>query len=145
MRTDYKVKASRIKYRQANKDKIAADSKKWNEANREASRAINLERQRAYRKTKAGITTCMYGGMKVSSGRRQHVVPNFSSKQLREWVFSQPNFEQLYIDWVASDYNRWKKPSCDRIDSALPYTFDNLQLMTWKENDEKEKLEKTKS
>lgn len=134
-----KVKASRDKWNQSNKDKLAGYNKKWNEDNKEANRAINLERQRAYRKTKVGVVTCIYGGMKVSSKRRQHPAPNFSSKELREWIFSQPNFEQLYTDWVASDYSRWMKPSCDRIDSSLPYTFDNLQLMTWRENDKKEK------
>ena len=40
--------------------------------------------------------------------------------------------------WKSSGYNRWTKPSVDRLDDNLGYSFDNIQLMTWKENNEKQ-------
>ncbi len=88
------------------------------------------------RTSKEILTTDMISSQRLNSKRRGHTAPPYTSLQFREWVFAQPNFNQLYDDWVASGYETMMKPSCDRNDSTLPYSFDNITLMTWKQNHE---------
>lgn len=52
-------------------------------------------------------------------------------------MFSQPNFEELFINWEKSGYKKDLIPSCDRLNDYKPYTLDNIQLMTWAENNQK--------
>lgn len=85
-------------------------------------------------KTKKGLVTSMYTHQRTSSKHRDHNPPNYSLSQLKDWVFSQPNFEVLYKEWVESGYDKWNKPSCDRIDDYKPYSFSNIRLVTWREN-----------
>lgn len=87
-----------------------------------------------YLKTKDGLVTTIYKGQRNSSRLRNSNHPDYSKEQLKEWLFSQPNFSELYDNWVASGYNKWLKPSCDRLKDNLPYSIANLQLITWEEN-----------
>jgi hypothetical protein len=50
------------------------------------------------------------------------------------------NFYELYNNWIDSGYKKSDKPSVDRIDDYKGYSFDNIQLMTWKENNKKNTL-----
>ena len=63
--------------------------------------------------------------------------PNYSLSELEQWVRSQDTFFSLAKAWKESNFNKWLKPSCDRVDNNLPYTFANMQLMTTKENCDK--------
>ena len=90
-----------------------------------------------YSKTVRGLITRIYGHQKQSSKHRGHVMPDYSKDELKEWILSQSNFQELYDNWVKSDYYKMLKPSCDRDKNNLPYTLDNLTLMTWKENEDK--------
>jgi hypothetical protein len=44
------------------------------------------------------------------------------------------NFKVLYKNWVKSGYEKNFRPSVDRLDSTKGYSFDNIRLVTWKEN-----------
>lgn len=87
-----------------------------------------------YRKTKKGLTTTIYSSQRQHSKDRGHPLPPYNLEQFREWIYSQPNFEKLYSDWVQSNYDKQTKPSVDRVSNYKPYTLDNIQLVTWKEN-----------
>jgi len=43
-------------------------------------------------------------------------------------------FNLLYAYWTANNCLKDYKPSIDRINSFKPYSFDNIQIMTAKEN-----------
>ena len=53
------------------------------------------------------------------------------------WMIKQDNFVELFNNWKLSGYESRLKPSGDRLDDYKPYTFDNLQLITWGENSDK--------
>ncbi len=95
-----------------------------------------------YRKTKQGLIGTIYQSQKLSSKNRNMELPNYTLKELREWCHKQPKFDKLYLDWVVSGYNKMKVPSIDRLDDYKPYTFDNIQLMNWEENDLKGKSDR---
>ena len=69
-------------------------------------------------------------------------MPDYTKSAFSNWLFSQPEFHRLYDLWVASGYLKMEKPSCDRKDDYAPYAFDNLQIITWQENDEKGKSDR---
>jgi hypothetical protein len=87
----------------------------------------------------------MYADQKKRSIKRNHPLPDYTKKQFKEWLVSQSNFERIYNDWINSNYETKLKPSVDRKESNLYYTFNNIQLMTWLENNEKGKSEKNKN
>ena len=97
-------------------------------------KACSNEATSAYKKTKQGLVAQMYGRQRDSSRHRKHPMPDYTLDQLREWVFAQPNFEELYNNWVASGYKKDLVPSCDRLNDNLPYTLDNLRLVKFRVN-----------
>lgn len=90
-----------------------------------------------FRKTEKGVTGRMMSGQVDKSKRRGHLAPSYNLKQLREFLYSKTNFLELYSEWVNSDYDKWKRPTCDRLDDSKPYSLDNIQVVTWRENDDK--------
>jgi hypothetical protein len=50
---------------------------------------------------------------------------------------SRDNFKDMHTKWIESNMESSLKPSVDRINPLKPYTKDNIQLMTWGENDRK--------
>ena len=87
-----------------------------------------------YSKTKVWLIGIMYASQRWSSKKRGHNNPNYTRIELQEWIFNNSAFEMLYNNWKNNWYSKMLKPSCDRINNEKPYTFNNLQLITWKEN-----------
>ena len=90
--------------------------------------------QAEYRRTKNGLIARMYSGMRTHSVQRGHAHPEFTLYELREWVYSQHNFQALYDNWVASGYKTMMVPSCDRTDDYMGYSLNRLTLTTWRNN-----------
>lgn len=91
----------------------------------------------AYAKTPEGVATKIYGHQKFGSKKRGHDMPEYSKAEFQTWLFQQPNWSSLFEVWVSSGYNSNFKPSVDRIEDDLGYSFENIQLMTWRENNDK--------
>lgn len=89
------------------------------------------------RKTKDGVTCDMYAHHRGHSKTRGHKEPEYNLQELRYWCYEQDIFHALFDDWVKSGYDKWHKPSIDRIDPNKHYFFENMQLMTFRENNKK--------
>ena len=85
-------------------------------------------------KTKAGLVSKIFKTQKISSKSRGHIQPTYTKEELREWLYSKPLFHILYDNWKRLDYQKNYIPSVDRKDDDIGYTMDNIQLMTWGEN-----------
>ena len=97
-----------------------------------------------YSKKKIGVVSAIYGKQREKSKKRGHIPPQYTNKELTEWLFSQELFHVLYNNWVVSGYKKHLKPSIDRKNNDIHYCFENIQLMTWGENDNKERIAKRK-
>lgn len=86
------------------------------------------------KKTHNWVLNEMYFGMIKHSKNRNYSEPNFTNKQFKEWCFSNTEFINIYDKWAESKYNKWNKPSVDRINNYKSYTFDNIRIVTWLEN-----------
>jgi hypothetical protein len=97
---------------------------------------------RRYKKSKEGLIRGMYIQEKRNSKQRKHNPPNYSLDEFRDWFYAQNNFEELYDEWVDSNYNKHLTPSVDRIDDLKPYTVENIRLVTWISNVKKSHTDK---
>ena len=90
-----------------------------------------------YYLTKKGIVTRLFSNQKLGSTKRGHAKPSYTKGELSNWLFSNKKFDVIYEEWVKSGYLKTMRPSVDRIDDTKGYSFDNIQLMTWGENNNK--------
>lgn len=79
----------------------------------------------------------MYFAQRMRSRQRKHDMPNYTLAEFKEWCLSQAVFHRLFDEWKASGYKVMLSPSTDRIDDKKPYTFDNIVITTWAENNRK--------
>ena len=98
------------------------------------------ECQKIYKRSIPLLISNIYTHQKEASKKRCHNPPIYSKGQLMVWVLSQPNFLLLYSNWVKSDYKKHLIPSVDRLNDFKGYSFDNIQLITFRENNTKSKL-----
>lgn len=89
------------------------------------------------RYSKQGVVKTMYAAQKKKSKDRGYLPPNYTEATLYNWVVAQPVFHELYQSWVDSGYQSRFKPSCDRINDYISYRLDNLIIVTWNENNQK--------
>ena len=114
------------------KEKFKTDTSKYDRLTSMCNECI-VESHR----TKKGLLRRLYNRQVHSSKERNHPKPEYDKKWLTEWCLNQDKFHKLYKEWVDSGYDKNKTPSIDRINPVLPYLKDNIQLMTWRENNVK--------
>ena len=95
-----------------------------------------------YSRTLAGLVGRIYSAQKFSSKKRGFVEPGYTKRELYSWATHQPEFRPLYKQWKMFRFSKMLRPSFDRKDDYLPYTLDNLQVMTWKQNRDKYYLDR---
>lgn len=98
-----------------------------------------------YKRTRRGFVAVCYNRHVQRSRVKGWERPTYTLEELRNWSDNNAIFDDLFNSWVESDYNKLLVPSYDRINPRLPYCLTNLQLMTWAENNEKGKLERSKA
>lgn len=96
--------------------------------------------QKERRRSKEGLKRYMYTCQKMYSKKRGHNLPSYSLEEFIFWIDSQDNFDSLYYDWVKNKFNRWYKPSVDRLTDKEGYSLSNIRLVSWKENSEKNNI-----
>lgn len=84
--------------------------------------------------TKSQLIRKMYNAQISRSKKRGHHPPKYSLTELRIWMLSQDIFHELFKEWVDSEKQEMKIPTCDRLDNTKGYTFDNIRIVTLQEN-----------
>lgn len=99
-----------------------------------------IEYNKIYRKTHKGEfknwLTKTYGRMKRDNRNKFNLELPFTKQEFSEWVLSKKIIE-LLNNYKNNNFDKNFNPSIDRIDDYKGYSFDNIQLITWKENNEK--------
>ena len=104
-------------------------------------KACTIEYQRSFKQLPAR----MYRNQVEHSKYRGHPAPSYTLEEFRDWVIQQPKYTELYQAYINSEYDKNLVPSVDRIDPLKPYTFDNIQLVSFKENMERHGLDTKKA
>lgn len=87
----------------------------------------------AYDKTEKGVIRVIYKTQKRHNKLRGHGEIPYSKAELSSWLYTN-GFKRLYDEWVSSGYLSDLKPSVDRINDFIGYSFDNIRLGTWRMN-----------
>ena len=91
-------------------------------------------------KTPKGWANAVYVNQINNSKRRGHTPPSYSKKELLDWAFSN-NLESLLHNWESNDFDPLLRPSVDRINESYGYTLNNIRLVTWQQNHERNSQE----
>jgi len=127
-----------------NKCNIEKNEKDFYKGRNDCKKCNNLINKN-YFKTKKGLISSIYKNQKTNSKLRNYEEPKYTKLELENWLYSQNNFETLYNNWIKSNYNKKLRPSVDRLNDYKEYSFDNIQLITWEENNKKEREKSKKS
>lgn len=76
----------------------------------------------------------IYNTQRGSSRKRGHALPKYSSEELMSWACGQEKLYSLYQNWISSGKVKDLKPSIDRLNDETGYSFENIQLVTWRQN-----------
>jgi len=87
-----------------------------------------------YSRSKNGLIARTHKAQRERTAERKYPPVEYSLQELKDWCLKDPKFHLLYDDWVLSGFRLNKRPSLDRIDDYLGYSFSNIVLKTRKEN-----------
>ena len=90
-----------------------------------------------YTRSKHGVALGIMANQIESCKARGYTPPLYSFDELEAWLFSQPVFHSIYDAWVVSGYKKGFKPSVDRINDYISYRLDNIQIVNWFDNNQK--------
>jgi hypothetical protein len=93
------------------------------------------EHVKKYYKTVPGIISNIYNGEITASVQRGHKPPTYTKQELSDWLHAN-GLIRLFNNWELSGYVKNLRPSVDRINSTEGYSFTNIRLVTWKENND---------
>jgi hypothetical protein len=93
-------------------------------------------------RTVDGLITRIYGHQKDKSRKRGHKQPDYSLIELREYLKSTIIFHKLFKEWSRSNFKKDLVPSCDRLDNSKGYSFNNIEVVTWEENNKRGRIKK---
>jgi len=110
-------------------------------------RECSVKRKKEYDKTISGVITMIFNSQtnshKKRKSRTEDMLPIYTKQEFTDWLLKKTNFEFMYEQWKLNGYKSDIKPSVDRINPNNGYSFDNLEIMTWKDNREKGYLDKS--
>ena len=89
--------------------------------------------QRKRMNAKNAVKGRIYRGQLLKEKQCERVTVEYTKEELYQWL-DENGFNELYQQWVDSDYHNNYYPSVDRIDSSKGYNFDNIQLIQFKYN-----------
>ena len=86
--------------------------------------------------------TKIYGRMKRDNKNKFNIDLPFTKDEFKKWLDDNYKTEirRMLTEYKNSNYIKGLCPSVDRIDDYKSYTFDNMQLITWKENNDKGRI-----
>ena len=93
------------------------------------------EKKLTYSHTEQGLIQTIWDSQKLSCKLRGHDQPKYSKQELSNWILNHPLFDFLFQKWKESGYLKQFKPSIDRLNDFKTYSFDNICLTTFKENE----------
>ena len=90
-----------------------------------------------YTRSIKGVIGGMYCTQRAHCKKRNHPAPAYTQQELHDYLITNTTFLKLFSEWEISGYEQSLRPSCDRLDDYKTYTFDNIQIVTYRENIQK--------
>lgn len=96
-------------------------------------------REQAKKSSKNLVPTILRTYHKQKARTRVKKLPEigYNKKQLYDYLICNDEFILLHKEWAESGFKKELSPTIDRINPMLGYSFDNIQIMSWGENNRK--------
>jgi len=94
-------------------------------------------RDENYRRSKDGLITKIYNHQRDNCKARKYNPPTYTKQELKDWLFSQELFHELFKKWEQKNFESRYTPSIDRKDDYKSYTIENIKITTWNNNRKK--------
>lgn len=104
---------------------------------------VYSEAEKRYHTSPKGVLNTIYRAQLVRQ-ERKGINVNYTYEEFKNKYLEDETYLKLHNNWVKSGFVSDYKPSFDRIDHTKGYSFDNLQIMTWKQNNDKGRKEHMK-
>lgn len=101
------------------------------------------ESTKKYQNSLKGVLNTIYRNQ-LTKQKRKGIKVNYTYDEFKRQYLNDKKYLNLYNQWVESGYLKDLKPSFDRIDNKKDYSFDNIQIITWVENNNKGRKECSK-
>ncbi len=89
----------------------------------------------SFTKEQATIIKRLNSHCRYNARKRNMQLPFWSSSaELGQWLKTQPRWPILWEAYEQSGYDPNLAPSIDRLDNSKSYTEENIELVTWEEN-----------
>lgn len=92
---------------------------------------------KAYYHSKVGKLAHLFQQQKFRCKEKGWEAPKYSQEEITNWGLSSITFHTLFEQWEASGFQKHLSPSIDRLDDYKTYSLDNIQIVTWQENNDK--------
>jgi len=97
-------------------------------------KSCDKHENKQHSRTKNGLISIMYSSQKHTSKKRGHSLPSYTKQQLHNWLLDDWLFNLLFSNWRNCGFITEMKPSIDRLNNNIGYSFNNIQITTWREN-----------
>lgn len=89
-----------------------------------------------YLRSKNGWMNIRFCNLKSAHKRRGFKL-NFTKSDFIEWLYkNRERFNYLFSAWEKNNWDVNYTPSVNRLDDTKGYSLDNLELLTWRRNNE---------
>ena len=100
-------------------------------------KVCHKKRIKEYGRTKIGLSNKIYHGNVRNSKLRGDSPPLYNKKEFIKWLNLNSNFHIIFLNWKKSGYKKELVPSIDRLNDYMGYSFNNIRITTWGENESK--------
>lgn len=91
----------------------------------------------SYYHSKIGKLSNIFQQQKMRCRNKGWEQPTYTQNELTAWGMGSKKYHTLFEQWETSGFQKDLSPSVDRLDDYKTYSLDNIQLVTWKENNDK--------
>lgn len=92
---------------------------------------------KTYYHSKVGKLAHLYQTQKVRCTEKAWEQPKYSQAELTDWGMASQKYHDIFNAWEISGFKKHLSPSVDRLDDYKTYSLDNIQMVTWQENNDK--------